>query len=581
MKSEHDSECDVRSGNRNRKEPTGEAGKTEQWRLAQARLLNPGKWRSALSAFVLLFAVPLSAEAINWIDGLTIFGMARIRPEFHANSDFNRRTEDTREFVGSIAQLGLEKNLSEDTSIVLRIQDSRVWGGNPGSDNGFGTANDFTEDSLDMREAYIQSENLLGPLGIRFGRQMLAYGSERQIGKVGWSNVGRSFDALEMHMEWGIWKTSMAGAVLAEEDSDGGGNGTQVGRSNPSGLTFSCDPTTKLCTVQASTARELDDAYLAVFYNEFRIHPQFQLEPYYIGVYKKWIPASVSPYPGIPVPPRARDRQRDNLHTVGLRITNKTVRGKSAHPMFDYSLEGAIQTGFNGERVQAGWDWLNQVDANGDPVYTEKQSYEAYAIYADLGFKPLESFRIGLVAELASGDANRNDARINTYTQLYPTNHGPMGDMDLVGSRNLIARALTLGLDLGKAGNMKIAYWHFKKHRAQDSYYSNGGAVARDGDGELMSTETSSNSRYSTVLDANGKISENSVAQLSSQLFHEYNITYSISVNQLKLDIGYGQAYALSSIRHRVDETFNQPDLRDPAFDPRSDFAYLMVTAKF
>ena len=551
----------------------GDAARSLWW-------LQLSRWKALLLVCLLVPGLPLASED-SWSDGLTVFGMARIRPEFHGNSDFNHRTDDVNEYTGSIVQFGLEKKLSPETSIVLRVQDSRLWGGHPGSDNGFSTANDTTEDSLDMREAYIQSNNLLGPLGIRFGRQMLAYGSERQIGKVGWSNVGRSFDALELHWEWGIWQASIAGAVLAEEDGDGGGNGTHVGRSNPSGLQFSCDPTTKLCTVSASTARELDDAYLAVFYNEIKLNPQFQLEPYYIGIYKKWIPASVSPYPGLPIPPKARDRQRDNLHTVGLRITNKTVKGKSAHPTFDYSLEGAYQTGFNGVRVQAGWDWLNQTDASGNSVYTEKQRYEAYALYADLGYKPVDYLRIGLVADLASGDANRTDVAVNTYTQLFPTNHGPMGDMDLVGSRNLIARAITLNFDLGDYGGLKLAYWHFKKHKAQDSYYNNGGGIARDGDGELSSTETRTNAKYSSVVDASGKISENSVAQLSSQLFHEYNITYSIEANQLKFDVGYGRAHALSSIRHRVDESFDRPDLRDPAFDPGSDFAYLMVTAKF
>src|SRR5690606_22845165 len=32
-------------------------------------------------------------------------------------------------------------------------------------------------------------------LGLRLGRQELAYGNERLVGAVGWSNVGRSFDA--------------------------------------------------------------------------------------------------------------------------------------------------------------------------------------------------------------------------------------------------------------------------------------------------------------------------------------------------------------------------------------------------
>lgn len=535
-------------------------------------------------AFSTLMAdVPLHAESPStgsWLEGLTIFGNARLRPEFRSNSDFNRDTNDTPEYVGSRIQLGIDKQISKYTRVVIRIQDSRVWGSSPGSDNGFATASDLSQESLDLREGYIRSDNLLGPVGMTIGRQMLDYGSGRQIGKLGWSNVGRSFDALEFHWDLGFWKASLAGAVLAEEDSDGGGNATHVGRSNPSGISFQCNATSGLCSVRASTARELDDAYLAVFYNTFKLHPQFQFEPYYIGRFKKWIPASTSPYPGLPVPPKARDRQRDNLHTVGFRITNRTVDGKSPGPL-DYSLEAAFQTGFNGQRVQAGWDVLNLRDTSGDPLYTERQVYEAHAIYGELGYRITELLHVGVAGDLATGDPDRSDATVATYTQLYPTNHGPMGDMDLVGSRNLIARAVTLKFFLEKFGKIKLSYWHYSKHKNQDSYYGNGGAPVRDANGDLLSTESENNARFASTLNADGTIQEFSSAQLGSQLFHEYNLTYSVEVNNMDFSLGYGQAHALSSIRNRVDQVFVSADVRNPAFDPRADFAYVMLSARF
>lgn len=544
--------------------------------------------RPIILTFAVLFAVlsqgKLLAEdwtASSWLDGFTVFGTVRLRPFFIANSDFNRNTNDTREFVASKIQFGIEKKFTDDTSIVIRFQDSRVWGGNPGSDTGFSTANNDSQESLDVREAYVQSDELLGPVGIKFGRQILDYGSSRQLGRTDWNNVGRSFDAAEFHWNLGIWDASLLGAVLAEEDNDGGGNSTGVGRSNSSDFTFDCNNATGICTVSANTTEELDDAYMAAFYNEIEFHPQFQLEPYYIGIYKKWIPASTSSVPGLPIPPKERSRQRDNLHTFGLRVTNLTVNGKSASPLFDYSLEAAWQTGDTGERIRAGWDLLNQTAPNGDPIYTERQIYDTFVAYADVGFRPVEFMRIGFVYDVASGDPDRTDASVATYQQLFPSNHGPMGDMDLVGSRNLVARAVELDFSLGKFGKLHLAYWHYRKHRAQDSYYGNGGSVATDGAGELESTETRSNARFGEVVDASGKIEENSVAQLSHDLFHEFNIRYGFRANGLKFDFGYGQAYALSSIRHRVDETHVRPDLRDPAFDPRSDFGYFMLTAEF
>ena len=532
---------------------------SELSRLAMALALITGFSASELAA------VEDWSSDSSWLEGFVVFGSARFRPEFRANGDFNRKTDDTSEFASSKIQLGIAKDLTEDTKVVFRLQDSRVWGGSPTSDTGFAANPATSESFLTVREAYIKSDNLLGPLGIKMGRQILNYGSGRQLGRTDWNNVGRSFDAMEFHWQLGPWKSSLIGAVLAEEDA-GAGLSPTLGRSNPSGINFNCDPTTRACTVSATTPRELDDAYMAAMYNEIKFHPQFQAEPYYIGIYKKWIPASTSPFPGLPIPPKARDRQRDNLHTIGLRFTNKTVNGKSASQYFDYSLEFAYQTGFNGQRVQAAWDILNQTAPNGDPIYTERQYYDAYVAYADIGIRPVEFLRIGLIADVASGDPNRNDAAVATYTQLYPTNHGPMGDMDIIGSRNMIARAIRLDFAMGKFGNFKIAYWHYKKHKAQDSFYANGGGVARDADGELLSTETESNARYGEVLDSSGKISENSVAQLSTQLFHEYNVTYAFKANGLSFAFGYGQAHALSSIRHRVDETYVRPDLREPAF---------------
>ena len=79
----------------------------------------------------------------------------------------------------------------------VQVQDSRLWGGeNPAL--ALGTL-DGDADQLDLHQAYFELDSLGGqPLAVRVGRQELAYGNQRLVGAVGWSNVGRSFDAARL-----------------------------------------------------------------------------------------------------------------------------------------------------------------------------------------------------------------------------------------------------------------------------------------------------------------------------------------------------------------------------------------------
>jgi len=49
---------------------------------------------------------------------------------------------------------------------------------------------------LDLHQAYFRLDGFLSPdLSLKVGRQELIYGNQRLVGAVGWSNVGRTFDA--------------------------------------------------------------------------------------------------------------------------------------------------------------------------------------------------------------------------------------------------------------------------------------------------------------------------------------------------------------------------------------------------
>lgn len=83
---------------------------------------------------------------------------------------------------------------TDDVVAFVQIQDARTFGGeNPAA--GRGTL-DGSAPLLDVHQAYFAVADLFDtPLAVKVGRQELAYGNERLIGSLGWSNVGRTFDA--------------------------------------------------------------------------------------------------------------------------------------------------------------------------------------------------------------------------------------------------------------------------------------------------------------------------------------------------------------------------------------------------
>jgi len=74
----------------------------------------------------------------------------------------------------------------------VQVQDARRWGEER-------TTLDGDADQLDLHQAFFELDSLAGrPVAIRVGRQELSYGNQRLVGAVGWSNVGRSFDAARL-----------------------------------------------------------------------------------------------------------------------------------------------------------------------------------------------------------------------------------------------------------------------------------------------------------------------------------------------------------------------------------------------
>ena len=428
------------------------------------------------------------AELPEWLDGLKVFGMVRFRPQYESNYDFDKTTDDVNEYVGSKVQLGVEKSFGDDVTAKIMLQDTRIWGGQPGSDNGLNTSNNATDESVDVREAYLHINDLAGPVDLRAGRQIFSYGDNRLVGHADWNDVGRSFDGFRFMFDSEFFTSHLWGTVLAETDSGTGGNNSSVGSQNSSGFTTECDSTTGICTLRASTVQELDDSYFTGWYNTIKFGEWVHTELYYLGRHRKWKPAfnPVTIAPNATVTTEDRRQDRDNLYTFGSRITNRTIsKGgrKVAVIPFDFTLEYAYQTGETGVRVDPKWDTA-QVALPVDPtlfnatnnnceatfsggscrIYSEKQRYDAYAVAADVGYTIADFVRIGAEYDVASGDPDRTDGASATFDNLFPANHRVYGQGDRVSWRNMIGRSANLTFYFGAFGSLKLAYWEVDKH---------------------------------------------------------------------------------------------------------------------
>ncbi|MCB1324404.1 MAG: alginate export family protein [Spirochaetales bacterium] len=563
---------------------------------------------------------------LDALEGFDVFGLVRFRPEMRSNYDFNRdgvtctsgicqSNNDDSEFVGQKIQVGVEYKFSEQLRARVVIQDSRVWGGETGSDTGLNTANDSTNQSTDIREAWIGADRLLGPLDLIVGRQVLAFGDERLVGSLDWTNVGRSFDSVRLRYRSEFLESNLWGSVLAEEDSDSAGNSSSVG----------------------SSRGDIDDAYFVGFYNTLHVAEQFQADVYYLGRYLKWQRSSTPPVDPtvaarnlfVPVIDSSdRSRQRDNLHTIGARLTNRTAEGGRAPGMFDWTLEYAWQTGESGRRVAAGWDQANiiaplpsplytsvynpcdvyatttsaGVTTQGCRFYTEKQIYDAFAFAAAAGVRFLDMIRVGVEFDVGSGDPNRTDATVSTFNNLFHTNHKFYGQADQVSWQNMIGRSVNLSLDFKDYGKLDLAYWEVDKHRSQDAWYkvTGGGSSGAT----VRTTESNSNARYASTYNSTGSLNSLGVGLLRKHLFREYDVAYSLTAGGIAWSVGYSLIYAGDAARAALNDdlvvqaTYAELVRRDlldgviddPAsfnalysrpFDPAAHFAYVMMTYKF
>jgi alginate export protein len=145
----------------------------------------------------------------------------------------------------------------------------------------------------------------------------------------------------------------------------------------------------------------------------------------------------------------------ERRHSIGGRLYGK----RSA---WDYNFEGVFQWGKFGSGDIRGWTLAS------DTGYT----------FEDARFTP----RLGLQADVISGDSNRNNNDLGTFNALFPKG-AYFGEIALIGPANLFDLHPTLEFHLTKSVTLTADWDIFWRYSTDDGIYGSGGNVLRGTDG--------------------------------------------------------------------------------------------------
>ncbi len=153
----------------------------------------------------------VNAELPKW---LQFSGEYRARVEGFTGGGFNPNTDDA--YLLSRARINMFLLPTGWLKFGFQGQDAHVFGKNQNP-----AAPPF-QDAMDLRLAYVEiGDTEKKSVGIRVGRQELAFGDERLIGSTNWLNTARSFDALRGTVHHGRFRADLfAARVVKLQDGE-------------------------------------------------------------------------------------------------------------------------------------------------------------------------------------------------------------------------------------------------------------------------------------------------------------------------------------------------------------------------
>lgn len=326
---------------------------------------------------------------------LQVHGELRLRLEARDNADFNSERLDGTAFVLSRTRVSLERRFEQAIKVVVQFQDSRLWG-----EEGSTLA---TLNHVDLHQAYLDIERVAGlPLQLRFGRQELAFGSERLVGRFDWHNQGRAFDAVTAIAGESGPKLSLWFAQVRDF------NAPEVRRNQSlAGVYF-----------QSKVRRATTVDLYALLFSDRRRFGDFAPHDH-----------------GTRIAKQSADSNSPHLTrwTAGLRLQS------ALFSPIQVELETTLQLGNRGPQDIRAYglalDFRYRTGGRSAPVLFGGYSY-------------------------GSGDTDPADDRLETFSPLFPDTHRHLGAIDYVGWSN--TRAFRLGAAITPKPELTFEVWsHF------------------------------------------------------------------------------------------------------------------------
>ncbi|TAN63804.1 hypothetical protein EPN18_01375 [bacterium] len=523
--------------------------------------------RLLLAALAVAAAAAWTVPSTATASEITFSGQYRLRGEYRNNADFTNENYSVRAGAGAGApapnvnntandstnmwvqrvRLTANAKATDDTSVKITLQDSRTWGVATDNAGGGPQLTDNGTNTVDLHESYLNVANVFGsPVALRAGRQELAYGDERLIGSFGWNNNGRAFDAFKLMYNSDI---------------------------------VNVDLFTSRINVASSTTDGTQTESLHGVYATVKAVPNNTIDLYVLNLRNRETAPAANTFGaatgsnnGITGGPLGAYYGTQTLYTYGIRLKGDVAGA-------DYTFELPYQTGTIHRRSST--VNLTTVPPSFPATLRNDMQVKSYAYAAKVGYTltvPVKT-RIGVEYDFASGDKhpvsnattgaafNVNDSEINTFYNLYPTNHDKLGLMDMQAWRNVKAWNVNLTVEPSDKLKLFASYWKFALAAKEDGWYNAGDWNTGAGTGGGVANGVHANP-VNTAPNNN-----NYTSDIGSEF--DFVATYKYN-SALTIEAGAAHFWAGEFIKNQ----FNAPGA--VANDVTGqDWAYLQLTANF